>query len=297
MPNSSINRTPKMPAPLWVPSLALSAGYVKRCARQMAINYEELAEQYNRFRVPDLRIASAIWAHLKDAKNVLNVGAGIGAYEPVNCQVVAVEPSEKMIDLRKIPAAKVIRGFAESLPFDDDTFDVSLAVLTIHHWSDIPMGLNEMLRVTKGKVILFTWIGYGKDFWLEEYIPEIRGIDTALFPNLQELEEIMGPITVEPVEIPFDCTDGFMCAYWRRPKAYLDPDVRKAISTFSRVGDIQKSLRYLEDDLCNGTWDKIYGHLLLKESMDLGYRIVVRDKEIAKPGVSPDPLRLRRVGQ
>ena len=253
-------------------------------AKHMAVNFEELAEQYNRFRTPDPRIASAIWAHLEGAKNILNVGAGIGSYEPVNCRVVAVEPAEKMIALRQISAAKVIRGSAENLPFYDDTFDASMALLTIHHWSDIHMGLNEMLRVTKGKIILFTWIGYGKDFWLEEYIPEIRGIDAALFPTLQELEGIMGTISVEPVEIPFDCTDGFMCAYWRRPKAYLDPDVRKAISTFSRVGDIQKSLQQLEDDLSNGTWDKKYGHLLLEESMDLGYRVVIRDKEIAQSG-------------
>jgi SAM-dependent methyltransferase len=252
--------------------------------KHMAVNYEELAEQYNRFRTPDPRIASAIWAHLGDAENVLNVGAGIGSYEPVNCRVVAVEPSEKMIALRPISGAKVIRGSAENLPFYDDTFDASLALLTIHHWSDIRMGLNEMLRVTRGNIILLTWIGYGMDFWVEEYIPEIRGVDIALFPTLGDLERMIGSIIVEPVDIPFDCADGFMCAYWRRPKAYLDPDVRKAISTFSRVGDIRKSLQHLEDDLSNGTWDKRYGHLLLKESMDLGYRVVVRNKENAKPG-------------
>jgi SAM-dependent methyltransferase len=244
----------------------------------MAVNYEELAEQYYRFRMPDSRIVSVLWAHLEGAKKVLNVGAGIGSYEPVTCQLVAVEPSEKMIALRRVSTAKVVRGSAESLPFDDDTFDVSMALLTIHHWSDIPLGLNEMLRVTRGKVILFTWIGYGNDFWLVEYIPEIRGIDTALFPTLQELDERIGPIIVDTVEIPHDCTDGFMCAYWRRPEAYLDPDVRKAISTFSRIGDIQESLLRLEADLSNGTWDRTYGRLRLKESMDLGYRIVVGEK-------------------
>jgi len=214
----------------------------------------------------------------------LNVGAGTGSYEPVNCRVVAVEPSEKMIALRRVSTAKVIRGSAENLPFDDDTFDASMALLTIHHWPDIRQGLREMLRVTRGKVIVFTWIGYGKNFWLEEYISEIRGIDAALFPTLQELEKIMGPINVTPVEIPHDCTDGFMCAYWRRPKAYLNSDVRKAISTFSRIKDIQESLKHLENDVSNGTWDKKYGHLLLRESMDLGYRVVVGDKESAQPG-------------
>ncbi len=255
----------------------------------MTVNYEKLAEQYKRFRTPDPRIASIIWAHLTNAKNVLNVGAGIGSYEPDNYQVVAVEPSERMIALRGLSAVQIIRGSAESLPFNDNTFDVSMALLTIHHWSDISRGLSEMLRVTRGKVILFTWIGYGNDFWLEEYIPEIRGIDKALFPTLMELEKMIGPITVETVEIPADCTDGFMCAYWRRPKSYLNSDVRRAISTFSRVGEIQKGLQDLDADLSNGIWDKKYGHLLRKESMDFGYRVVVRNKEIAQPKNPADP--------
>ena len=68
----------------------------------MAVNYNELANQYRHYRTPDPRIASAIWAHLAGAERVLNVGAGIGSYEPDNCEVIAVEPSEKMIALRPI---------------------------------------------------------------------------------------------------------------------------------------------------------------------------------------------------
>ena len=250
----------------------------------MAVNYNELANQYRHYRTPDPRIASAIWAHLAGAERVLNVGAGIGSYEPDNCEVLAVEPSEKMIALRPISASKVIRGFAECLPFSDGVFDASMAILTIHHWLDIRQGLNEMLRVTNGKIILFTWIGYGDDFWLEDYISAIRGIDAEIFPTLQELEEMLGSITVETIEIPHDCTDGFMCAYWCRPKAYLDAEVRKAISTFSRISDIQDGLQNLEKDLHSGKWDREYGHLLAKQSRDFGYRVVVRDKTVAQPG-------------
>ena len=59
---------------------------------QMPVNYDALAEQYRRYRTPDARIASAIWAHLDGAEHVLNVGAGIGSYEPISCKVLAVEP-------------------------------------------------------------------------------------------------------------------------------------------------------------------------------------------------------------
>ena len=254
----------------------------------MTVNYDELAKQYSRYRAPDARIASAIWTHLEGAELVLNVGAGMGSYEPDNCEVLAVEPSEQMLTLRRTSKSKIVRGNAENLPIGDDVFDASMAILTIHHWSDICQGLKEMVRVTSGKVVLFTWIGYGGDFWLEDYITAIRGVDSKRFPTLQELEELLGSVTVEPVEIPHDCTDGFMCAYWRRPRAYLDTGVRKAISTFSRVRDIHEGLRKLEDDLDSGKWDRTYGHLLAKQSFDLGYRVVVRDKTIAQPGAAAE---------
>ncbi len=262
----------------------------------MSVNYDELAESYRRYRTPDARIASSIWAHLESAERVLNVGAGTGAYEPDNCEVVAVEPSEQMTVFRRTSKSKLVRASAENLPFDDGAFDASMALLTIHHWSDIRRGLKEMLRVTTGKIVVFTWVGYGNDFWLEDYLAALRGFDLKLFPDLREMEEMLGAITVEPVEIPHDCTDGFMCAYWRRPRAYLDAAARKAISTFSRVGAIEEGLRNLEDDLDSGEWDRKYGHLLAKASMDLGYRLVVRDGAIVRPGAAasdnpPDRVR------
>ena len=124
----------------------------------------------------------------------------------------------------------------------------------MHHWSDIAVGLREMRRVTRGGIVLFTWIGYGGSFWLEEYVPEIRGIDEALL-HAMELDRMLGGIEVETVEYPaISRTDGFMCAYWRRPDMYLDPDRRRAISTFSRIPDVQGRLDRLREDIESGAW-------------------------------------------
>ena len=106
-------------------------------------------------------------------------------------------------------------------------------------------------------------------------IPEIRGVDSDLFPGLEELERILGNISVETIEIPYDCGDGFMCAYWRRPEAYMDPNVRKAISTFSRIPNTQEGLDRLQEDIYSGAWRQKHSHLFEKESLDLGYRLVV----------------------
>jgi hypothetical protein len=81
------------------------------------------------------------------------------------------------------------------------------------------------------------------------------------------------------VPVPWDCSDGFLCAYWRRPEMYLDPDARAAISGLALLGDeiIAPAMRRLGDDLESGAWDKRYGHLRELNEFDLGYRIIVCD--------------------
>ena len=84
------------------------------------------------------------------------MGAGAGAYEPADLDVVAVEPSETMIAQRPEGAAPVVRAHAEELPFKDGSFDAAMAVLSDHHWDDHERGLAELTRVAR-RVVLFTW--------------------------------------------------------------------------------------------------------------------------------------------
>ncbi len=98
--------------------------------------YDTIGIDYAQLRKPDPRIAAMIDAALGDTQSILNVGAGAGSYEPADRQVTALEPSIAMIRQRPASAAPVIQGQAEALPFDDNSFDASMAVLTVHHWSD-----------------------------------------------------------------------------------------------------------------------------------------------------------------
>ncbi len=245
----------------------------------MSVDYNQLSKQYKNYRRPDTRILRQIQYYLQNAQCILNVGAGIGSYEPVDSKVVAIEPSFEMISKRDNSKALLVQAIAEKLPFKNNIFDCSMAILTIHHWSNAISGLKEMIRVTKYKIVLFTWIGYGNNFWLENYIPEIIGIDIKLFPTIDELKRILGNVIVEIVEIPYDCTDGFMCAYWRRPEMYLDPNVRKAISTFSRIPENPEGLNKLRKDIESGEWYNKYSYLLDKETIDLGYRLVISENK------------------
>lgn len=251
----------------------------------MSVNYDSLARDYVNYRVPDWRIESIIRKHLIPGAKVLNVGAGQGAYEPEDCDVTAIEPSSEMIARRPERKAQAILGFAERLPFADDSFDVSLAILTIHHLQDIQKGLSEIKRVTRGRVVILTWNGNFGDFWLPHYLPEIASVDRELFPTIDKVSRFLGGSTdIEVVEIPYDCTDGFMCAYWRRPEMYLKSDARKAISTFSRLGDTSEGLNRLRHDIDSGLWYNTYASLLTNTTLDCGYRLVVHDKNLGERG-------------
>src|SRR5436853_2428883 len=111
--------------------------------------YDAIGGSYIATRRTDPRIAQAIWAGLGDASSVLNVGAGAGAYEPPDREVLAVEPSSVMIAQRPANAAPVVRAVAEALPLADDRVDAVMAILTDHLWVDRRQGLRELRRVAR----------------------------------------------------------------------------------------------------------------------------------------------------
>ncbi len=92
---------------------------------------------------------------------------------------------------------------------------------------------------------------------------------------LYEYEAVLGQVNVVVVPIPHDCTDGFMCAYWRRPKAYLDQRARSAISTFSKLGNVTPGLEQLARDIKSGEWHRRHANILNRSEVDLGYRLIV----------------------
>jgi SAM-dependent methyltransferase len=230
-------------------------------------------------RRPDPRIAARIRAALGDATTVVNVGAGAGSYEPADLDVVAVEPSETMIAQRPEGAARVIQGVAEELPFEDSSFDAAMAVLSDHHWENRRRGLEEMRRVASRVVVLTFDPATVHDTWLvEEYFPCFADVVTDAF-RLEDIVGYLGGARVEPVPIPHDCTDGFMHAYWRRPRAYLDPAVRASISSFALMDERcrEDGLARLAEDLESGEWERRHADLLQLEEIDRGYRLLIHD--------------------
>jgi len=249
--------------------------------------YDEIGIGYARLRRPDPRIAARICQALGAVETVVNVGAGAGSYEPLDRHVIAVEPSLMMIHQRPRGSAPVVRASATHLPFKDAAFAAALAVLTVHHWPDRACGLRELVRVARDRVVVVTWDPAFSGFWLiDDYFPAIVELDRRLCPTAEEFQHALGDLTIRPLPIPHDCTDGFLGAYWRRPHAYLNREVRNAISAFAKITGMEEGLIYLAQDLADGTWQRRHGHLLHQEELDLGYRIVVSGEAIRRSHLS-----------
>lgn len=237
--------------------------------------YDTIGVDYDRLRRPDPRIARLIHAALGEAGTVLNAGAGAGSYEPADRKVTAVEPSLEMIAKRPSTAAPAVQASAEALPFGDGASDAAMAILTVHHWADKARGLREMRRVARGPVVMLTYDPAQRP-WLTEYLPQLAALDDAQMPQMAFYENQLGPVSIAPVPVPYDCADGFLYAFWRRPEVYLDARYRRGSSSFWALGDsLAPGLQMLEDDLASGVWRTRYSDLCASDTYDAGYRLVI----------------------
>ncbi|WP_394939923.1 class I SAM-dependent methyltransferase [Psychromicrobium sp. YIM B11713] len=227
-------------------------------------DYGSIGSGYTRYRRPEPLIAQHIEQALADAKTVLNVGAGAGSYEPRDRQVTAVEPSATMRAQRPAELVRAIDATAENLPFDDGSFDASMATFSVHQWKDLAKGLAEMRRVTRGPVVILSCDPALLDrFWLVDYAPEVIATEASRYPAPQTIAELLGGATIHPVPIPLHCSDGFGEAYYGRPEVLLEPGARLANSAWSflSVQEQSEAVEKLRTELRNGQWDEKFGTL------------------------------------
>jgi SAM-dependent methyltransferase len=238
--------------------------------------YDTIGRTYARKRQPDPRFAAAIDHSLDGCASILNVGAGAGSYEPAGRRVLAVEPSRTMIAQRPANAAPAVQARAEALPFPDRSFDAVLGVLTLQHWRQQTTGLAECARVARSRAVFLTVdTDACARFWLFDYFPELFARDRRIFPRIEQIASAFRSIEVVAVPVPHDCRDGFLGAYWKRPREYLDPDVRASISGFSSILDLDGPLARLRSDIESGDWERRFAAPAGLTELDLGYRIVI----------------------
>ncbi|MFY7762300.1 class I SAM-dependent methyltransferase [Aquidulcibacter sp.] len=247
--------------------------------RDTIADYDRQAQAYSQIRKSDPRIEALVHQALGDARTVLNLGAGTGSYEPVDRYVVAIEPSATMRSQRSLNLAPALIGTADSIPFDDLSFEASMAMLTIHHWPDLAKGLVEMRRVTRGPCLVMSFDPEAHtDFWMFDYVPEMRFVEQRRYPSLERIEAgFGGACQVIHLPVALDCTDRFQVALYGRPEAFLVEAVRRSQSAWNFLADgvEDRFVAQLSADLEDGTWDTKYGHLRDQAFITCQLRLIV----------------------
>jgi ubiquinone/menaquinone biosynthesis C-methylase UbiE len=122
--------------------------------------YNEIADGYDAlYKAEQLHKLEALWQTMSDlgirGNTLLDVGCGTGIasdfFAKKGFAVIGVDPSEKLLEKNIHPN---FQGHAESLPFDNMTFDIVVSLTAIHNFNDVKKGLAEIKRVGKGIYVL-----------------------------------------------------------------------------------------------------------------------------------------------
>ncbi len=155
-----------------------------------------------------------------------------------------------------------------------------MACVTVHHWQPAGAGLAELRRVARKRVVVFTFELSGLPEWQRRHLREGLEIEEPRFPSIAAICDALGPnVRVERIPTPADCTDGFFEAFWNRPEALLDPDVRRSQSMWALLpaGVEERIVGRLRAALQSGAWDAEYGRLRDLHALDGSLRLVVAE--------------------
>jgi SAM-dependent methyltransferase len=168
------------------------------------VSFDVAAERYDAFMGRWSRLLAPAFADLAgvhDGVRVLDVGCGTGMLTAELVRrvgaacVAASDPSASFVAAmrERFPDVDVREAGAESLPFDDGSFDAVLAQLVVHFLPDPVAGIREMRRVTRegGVLAACVWdFGSGRGpldlFWEEAAHVRPGTLDERGLPGTQE---------------------------------------------------------------------------------------------------------------
>jgi SAM-dependent methyltransferase len=168
------------------------------------MSFDVAAERYDAFMGRWSRLLAPAFADLAgvhDSVRVLDVGCGTGMLTAELVRrvgaacVAAADPSVPFAAAmrERYPDVDVRQAAADSLPFEDRSFDAVLAQLVVHFMPDPVAGVREMRRVARAGGVLAACVwdfGSGRGpldlFWEEAAVVRPGVVDERGLPGTQE---------------------------------------------------------------------------------------------------------------
>jgi len=146
--------------------------------------------------------------------------------------------------------------------------DGIIGSLTIHHWTDLNKGFNELNAVLKpnGRIVIFTSTPKQmKGYWLNHYFPKMLKDSIIQMPALITVKEAMENAGFELAKtekyfIQPDLEDKFLYCGKHNPELYFDEQIRNGISSFSSLSnriEVRKGLSNMKLDVETGRINEV----------------------------------------
>ena len=172
-------------------------------------NYDRFMGRYATGLAPKFADAAGVRAGMR----VLDVGCGPGALAVELAgrvgehNIAGIDPAPQFAAAcrARIPGADVREGVAESLPWDDGTFDAAMCSLVVAWMSDADQGIGEMARVTKpgGTVAAAMWdIPGGGLRMLSHFWRAAPEIDPSVVEKFQKIRPIRPTWSLQRLPTP-----------------------------------------------------------------------------------------------
>jgi SAM-dependent methyltransferase len=232
--------------------------------------YDRIGNNYDESRHADPFICGRLYSLLEPRSNLqyLDIACGTGNYtvalEIMGLQICGIDTSKRMLNIarQKYYSIPWSSGTADKLPFADNSFSGAICILAIHHFSNLQHVFDEINRViVNGRFVIFTATSEQmQGYWLNDYFPEAMKKSIAQMPGKNEIKESLkkagfNRIEFETYEIKEDLEDFFLYSGKNDPEMYLNPEVRRNISTFASLadyGEVEQGCSSLDADIRSG---------------------------------------------
>lgn len=124
--------------------------------------YNSISDNFSHTRYKIWHDTKIFLDELPSNSSVLEVGCGNGKNmmyrEDLN--FTGIDNSENLVEICKKKNLNVSLNCMTNLPFEKNTFDYTICIASLHHLETFErrqIALNEMIRVTKKKILITLW--------------------------------------------------------------------------------------------------------------------------------------------